>query len=180
VHPAVAGVQAALTDTLLDFGAAVDGRGSGDNWVPPLLTALAFGYPESAQVLVRRGASVATVAAAAGLGRLPEVRRLLPASDALDRHRAMALAAQYGHTEVLDRLLDGGEDPNRFNPPGFHGHATPLHLAAYGGHLETVQLLVARGARTETLDRGYHATPLGWAEHGHRTAVVDYLRSLSA
>jgi ankyrin repeat protein len=179
VHPAAAGVQAALTETLLDFGAAVDGRGSGDNWVPPLLTALAFGYPQSAEVLVSRGASINTVAAAAGLGRLADVQRLLPDSDGLDRHRATALGAQYGHTDVVSYLLDAGEDPNRWNPPGFHAHSTPLHQAAYHGHLDTVQLLVARGARRDVLDRGHHATPEGWAEHGQRTAVVEYLRSIN-
>ena len=29
-HPAEAGVQVALVDTLLDYGAAVEGRGSGE------------------------------------------------------------------------------------------------------------------------------------------------------
>jgi ankyrin repeat protein len=61
---------------------------------------------------------------------------------------------------------------------GFSAHATPLHQAAYGGHLETVKLLVARGARADVIDKGHHATPLGWAEHGQRTAVVEFLRSL--
>ena len=28
-HPAQAGVQVALTETLLDFGASIEGRGSG-------------------------------------------------------------------------------------------------------------------------------------------------------
>ena len=35
-HPAKAGLQIALAETLLDFGAAVEGRGSGD-WVSPLM-----------------------------------------------------------------------------------------------------------------------------------------------
>jgi ankyrin repeat protein len=178
VHPAAAGVQVPLVDTLVDFGAEVNGRGSGDWWVPPLLTALAFRYPDAAQALVRRGASVNTLAAAAGLGRLADSEALLPTADALDRHRALALAAQYGHTEVARLLVDAGEDPNRFNPIGFHSMATPLHQAAFGGYLDTVQFLVSRGARVDVLDAGHHATPLGWAEHGQRSDVVRYLRSL--
>src|SRR5206468_1495601 len=52
-HPAKAGVQVALVETLLDFGAAIDGRGSGE-WTSPLMTALAFGYRSAAEALVRR------------------------------------------------------------------------------------------------------------------------------
>ena len=39
-HPAQAGVQAALADTLLDFGASLGESGEG-NWTSPLMTALA-------------------------------------------------------------------------------------------------------------------------------------------
>src|ERR1700730_755859 len=43
-HPAEAGVQVALVETLLDFGAAIEPLGSA-KWGSPLMTALAFGYP---------------------------------------------------------------------------------------------------------------------------------------
>src|SRR5438876_8772234 len=56
-HPAKAGLQVALVDTLLDFGAAIDGCGSGQ-WTSPLMTALAFSYLSAAEALVRRGARV--------------------------------------------------------------------------------------------------------------------------
>src|SRR5258708_1301420 len=56
-HPAKAGVQVALVETLLDFGAAVEARGS-DKWGSPLMTALAFGYLSAAEALVRRGPPV--------------------------------------------------------------------------------------------------------------------------
>ena len=51
-HPAEAGVQVALVDTLLDYGAAVDERGTGE-WTSPLMTALVFGYRSAAEALVR-------------------------------------------------------------------------------------------------------------------------------
>lgn len=166
-HPATAGVQAALAETLLDFGASIDGA---------LLTALAFGYQDTAQALVRRGAKVDNVATAAGLGQLAEATRLLPTADALSRHRALALAAQHGHAEVVRLLLDAGEDPNRLNPPGNHGHSTPLHQAALVGHEAVVRLLVERGARLDIEDTLYHGTPLGWAIHGGQRQVESYLR----
>jgi ankyrin repeat protein len=176
-HPARAGLQVALLDTLVDHGAAVEGRGSG-LWVSPLMTALAFGYLDAAQALVRRGARVDNLAAASGLGLLDEARRMLPSADALTRHRALALAAQHGRTTILALLLDADEDPNRYNPEGNHAHSTPLHQAVWSNHLDTVRLLVERGARLDLRDTIHHGTPLGWAEFGHRTQIAAYLRGL--
>lgn len=175
-HPAEMGVQVALVDTLLDYGAAVEGRGAGD-WTSPLMTALAFGYADAANALVRRGARIETVAAAAGLGRLAEVGRFLATTSGEDRHRALALAAQHGHAEIVRVLLDAGEDPNRYNPPGNHAHSTPLHQAVWSGHEAVVRLLVERGARLDVKDTVHQGTPLGWAEFGGRTEITDYLRS---
>jgi hypothetical protein len=181
-HPAKAGLQAPLAELLLDSGAAIEGLGS-EQWRSPLMTALAFGYFDTADALVRRGARVSTMAAAAGLGRLADATRLLPQADALDRHRAIALAAQMGHAEIVRLLLDAGEDPNRYNPDGNHGHSTPLHQAAFAGHDEVVHLLVERGARLDIRDTVWHGTPLGWALHSGKPkqlAVAAYLREHGA
>ena len=104
-HPAEAGVQVALVETLLDGGAAIEGR----------------------------GARVDNLAAAAGLGRVADAREFLPAADGESRHRALALSAQYGHEDIVRLLLDAGEDPSRYNPEGNHSHSTPLHQAAWLG-----------------------------------------------
>lgn len=176
-HPANAGLQSELVDTLVDFGASVEPAGGG-KWKSPLMTALAFGYIDAALTLVSRGATIPDLAAAAGLGRVTDAKRLLESADGETRHRALALAAQLGHAEIVELLLDAGEDPNRFNPPGNHAHSTPMHQAALGGREAVVRLLVARGARTDIKDTLYHGTPLGWAEHGGQTAIADYLRGL--
>ena len=178
-HPAAAGLQVALVDTLLDFGAALDARGSG-NWVSPLMTALIFGFGDAAEALVRRGARVDGLAAAAGLGRLADATRLLPSSSADDRHRALALAAQHGRVEIVRLLLDAGEDANRYNPNGMHSHATPLHQAVIAGQTVVVRLLAQRGARLDIKDTIYQGTPLGWAEHAGQTEIAEYLRSRGA
>jgi len=178
-HPANAGLQSALVDTLVDFGAAVEPRGRG-TWTSPLLTALAFGYLATAETLVRRGAAVGSVAAASGLGRIDDVRRLLPGASVEDRHRALALAAQHGHVAIVRLLLDAGEDPNRLNPKGNHAHSTPMHQAALQGHVDVVRTLVQYGARVDIKDTIWDGTPLGWAIYCKQPAVADYLRSVDA
>jgi ankyrin repeat protein len=177
--PARAGLQTALAETLIDFGASVEAVGSG-TWTSPLMTALVFDFRESAEMLVRRGARVDTVAAAAGLDRLDDVRRLLPAATNDDRHRALALAAQLGHVEIVRVLLDAGEDPNRYNPPATHSHSTPLHQAVAGGRDAVVHLLVERGARLDIKDTIWKATPLGWAVYCEKPALADFLRAHGA
>ena len=177
--PAEAGVQVPLVHTLLDFGAAIEPRGVG-NWTSPLMTALVFGFTQVAEALLARGARLDNIAAAAGLGRLDKAKELLPASDAGSRHRALALAAQLGQADLVALLLDAGEDPNRYNPKGFHAHATPLHHAALAGHDAAVRLLVERGARLDLQDTIYKSTPLDWAQHGGHSEIADYLRRLGS
>jgi ankyrin repeat protein len=77
-------------------------------------------------------------------------------------------------------FLDAGEDPNRYNPDGFHSHSTPLHQAIGSGHEEVVKLLVERGARLEIRDTIYQGTSLGSAIHCEKPAFADYLREQGA
>jgi hypothetical protein len=161
--PRECGVQIALIDLLCDHGAD-----------PNLGMPDALGEVEAVHALLRRGARVDLTVAAA-LGRVDEVRVLLPTSSPEARHGALALSAQFGHTEVLRLLLDAGEDPSRYNPPGFHAHSTPLHQAALAGHGETVRLLVERGARLDLKDTMWQGTPAGWATYAARTEVAQYL-----
>lgn len=171
--PAEAGLQIALAETLLDYGASIEGPGS--KWRSALLTALAFGFLDTAQALARRGAPADGLAAAAGLGNFEEASRFLPAAGSAERHIALALTAQHGHTALVRLLLDAGEDPNRYNPDGLHGHSTPLHQAVWGGHLEVVRLLVERGARLDLRDKIHDGTAKDWAAYGRKAEIVEYL-----
>jgi hypothetical protein len=180
-HPAKAGLQVPLVELLLDFGAAVEGRGA-RKWGGPLFTALAFGMSGAAKALARRGARI-DLPAAAGLGLTDDAARLLPSADAEARHRALTLAAQHGHAETVRLLLDAGEDPNRYNPEGTHAHSTPLHQAVLTGDEALVRLLVERGARLDIRDTVWQGTPLGWALYGGGKAqaeMAECLRSLGA
>lgn len=131
---------------------------------------------EAAEALLRRGARL-DLPAAAALGRVEDARRLLPGTGSDDRHRALALSAQFGRTEIVRMLLDTGEGPSRYNPVGCHAHSTPLHQSALAGNEATVCLLVERGARLDLKDTVWQGTPEGWALHGGKTQVADYLRS---
>ena len=131
--------------------------------------------PDAVLALLEEGASL-DLPVAAALGRLPDCQRLLPASSSEDRHLALALASQYGRTEIVRLLLAGGERPDRYNPPGGHSHATPLHQAAASGHLDVVQLLLEHGARPDLRDVLWHGTPADWAAHEGKTEVEALLR----
>lgn len=162
------GAQLPMIDLLCSHGADVN---------EAMLPALAHDESAAAEALIRHGATVDIVVAAA-LGRTSVVRAALPSAEAISRHRALALAAQRGHAEIVALLLDAGEDPNRYNPAGCHAHSTPLHQAAGGGHLEVVRTLVEHGARVNLRDTLFNGTPLGWAEYGGRGEVAEYLRGV--
>ncbi len=129
--------------------------------------------------LIEQGAK-ADVVIAAALGWIDEFRRLVKRASAEDRWLALAVAAQFGRVEIVRALLDAGEDPNRYNPPGGHAHATPLHQAALAGHAEVVRLLVERGARMDWKDTMFGGTAADWAAHAGKTEVEQYLRSSCA
>lgn len=169
LHPYRAGLQADLANQLLDAGA--DDKGV-------LLTALAHGYVETAEDLARR-LLADTLPVAAGLGQLDVFEALLPGASGDLRHQALALAALHGRIPVLERLVTAGVDLNQLNPMGFHGHATPLHVAVWKGHEDTVRWLVAHGARCDVADAIHGGTPLGWARHEGHAAIARYLESLT-
>jgi len=165
-----AGAQIALIDLLCGYGAKPD---------EAAVAAAAHGEFEAAQALLHNGARL-TLPVAAALGLDADAHRLLDSASAAERHLALALAAQHGRAGILRLLLDAGEDPSRYNPPGAHSHSTPLHQAVWGGHDEAVRLLVERGARLDLRDSIHQATPIEWAEYGKRSGIAGYLREAEA
>ena len=171
-HPADAGVQGALVETLLDNGAAIHGL-TNDN--SPLLTALAFHYRDAAETLARRGARVDTIVAAAALGRLDLIDRFVV--DGTTLHPDVALvnvgwihiaptakanldlalvwAAMHHRTDAVERLLQKGVDPGARD----QRHWTALHWAAYSGFEDLVDVLLKWKAPLEALNE-YQGTVL--------------------
>src|SRR5262249_22277459 len=163
-HPAEAGLQIALLETLLDAGASVDGLAG--RW-KPLLAALHNGRGHAAAVLAERGAKI-DLEGAAGVVRLDVVEsffrkdgRTKPNATREQAELGFAWACEYGHVRVVGYLLKRGVRVD-VQP---HGE-TGLHWAAYGGHADIVQLLLKHGAPVEVKDRRFDGTPLGWALYG--------------
>ena len=159
------GVQRALIDVLCDCGADSNAA---------LLPALFYGEFDGVDALLRRGAKD-DLAVAAATGRAADARAYLAEAGDETRQHALALAAQFGHLEIVRMLLDAGVDPNRYSPPGGHSHATPLHQAALAGHDAVARLLVERGARLDIEDIHHHATPSGWAAYAGHAALAEEL-----
>jgi ankyrin repeat protein len=101
-------------------------------------------------------------------GKAEIVDVLLSAAPELDVHEAAAL----GQADAVKRLL--GRSKRRataYSADGF----TPLHLAAFFGHVDVAELLLDRGADIEARSHNRHlpqVTPLHSAAAGRRNAVA--------
>ena len=81
-----------------------------------------------------------------------------------------------GETAVGRLLIHRGAEVNAV----VGDNVTPLHLAAVGGHRETVELLVAASADPNARDTSYGATPGEWARFWGHQDLAGYLTSLQA
>ena len=71
---------------------------------------------------------------------------------------ALHYAAEYGHLEIAELLLNNGADVNRRDDD----KATPLYFAAAGGFLEVARLLLIYGADINAKDKA-RETPMDGA-----------------
>jgi ankyrin repeat protein len=165
--PRECNLQIPLIDLLCDYGADPN---------TAIHPAAVLTEHDSVRALLRRGAKL-DLPVAAALGKETESSQFLKTANPEERHLALALAAQFGHVNIVRSLLDAGEDPDRYNPPGGHSHSTPLHQAAAAGHEAIVRLLVERGARLDLKDVLWHATPDEWAAHEGKPEIEAWLRS---
>jgi ankyrin repeat protein len=163
-HPANAGVQIALLETLLAAGAFVDGVPGKWNIV---IAALHNGRGRAAEYLARRGARL-DLEGAAGTGRLDVVKtffnkdgRLKATATKTQMELGFIWACEYGRKPVVAFLLQKGMDVAA-QP---HGE-TGLHWAAYGGHAQIVKMLLKRSPPLDVKDARFDGTPLDWALHG--------------
>lgn len=99
-----------------------------------------------------------------------------------DLENAMLDACHQGNTEEVEKALASGMSPDIED----EGHYSALHLAAMGGHLDVVKVLVEKGARLESSDppKGYEHLKIGNALYyaageGH-AGIVEYLADKGA
>jgi hypothetical protein len=153
------GHQRPLMNALLAAGATATPRA--------IAIALAHREVDAVQALLERGHPV-TPPIAAAFGRPTE----LPPEEV---PLAFTLAVINEQLEAARAALDAGADVNAYLE--LHAHATALHQAALQDDVPMVELLLARGARTDIRDTLHHATPLGWALHdGRRRQVTPLLQ----
>lgn len=101
--PRECGVQIALMNALIDAGAVAEG----------IMSAIAHGNIEAASHLIDRGDKL-TLAAALILDRKADIDRLLIDGDVAEKETALAVAAFYGNSDVVEYLLHTGIDPNYY------------------------------------------------------------------
>jgi hypothetical protein len=92
----------------------------------------------------------------------------------LGRERVELLnrAAESDRRDAIRLMVALGFDLNE------RKRTAPIHLAAAGGHLEMLKLLIELGANPLLRDEEFDGTALGWAEFSGRTAVVEWLKAL--
>nr|MDQ2895281.1 ankyrin repeat domain-containing protein [Actinomycetota bacterium] len=82
--------------------------------------------------------------------------------------------------DVIQALVALGADPNgrsSFGGPDHGRDLTPLHLAAQGGRLEAIAVLLELGADSSATDGLYDSTAEGWAQEFGQADAVALLRA---
>jgi len=141
LHLAAGGGHQELAKFLLKKGSQTEVED--DYGRTPLLMAVEKGHLELAKCLLHKGAA-----------RSPLDLRLLE-------------VAREGQTALAKDLILCGA---KLSCKDEVGH-TPLHKAAYHGHLETTKLLLDEGAKTETKSKNGSAAMAGAAKQGHLDVV---------
>ncbi|WP_263360020.1 ankyrin repeat domain-containing protein [Acidicapsa ligni] len=130
---------------------------SGDGWTP-LHLAAAFGTPETVQVLLANGASVATVSKNAQKNQ--------------PLHAALALGR---NAETVRLLLEAGADPNATQTGGY----TALFSAAGANRTDLVELLTAHGA-DPSIRNDFGQSPAELARERGYSELADRLSIVTA
>jgi hypothetical protein len=169
-HPERAGVQEALLQILLDYGAKIgpdsENRPSGaaGNGQSMVMACLANGCGKAAEFFSTRVAHLDLIEVAA-VGRLDLVRSYFKEDGGLRSNatpeqlqRGFLNACQFGRNAVVEFLLAHGAGLASHDGNG----QTGLHWAVIGGHLDTVELLLKHKPPLEAVNV-YGGTVMGQA-----------------
>jgi ankyrin repeat protein len=163
------GLQIPLLEQLMKAGATPTAKAIDvtlAHWeLAPIQALLQAGHPMTAPI-------------AAALGRTDRLEALLREASAEEIQNVFGMAVINRQVEAARLALDAGADVNGFLP--VHAHSTALHQAAIDENLELMELLVARGARTDVADKLWSSTPLGWATHQGKSRAAAYLERVAS
>ncbi|CEN59455.1 hypothetical protein ASPCAL01905 [Aspergillus calidoustus] len=84
-------------------------------------------------------------------------------------------AAAKGDKVLVAKAIRHGADVNKPGPFGTHDKWPPLRHAAYGGHLDAMDLLLSNGAILESPEGGHLPTPLHLALGQGNSAAAQWL-----
>ena len=151
----------------------------------PLHSASGEGYKEIAELLIEKGADVNTKFVEGYFaGQTPldlAIRSENDVADLLRNHSGKSgaedsfyVATLVGDIEAVKQHLANGEDVN-----ASIGETTPLNVAAFEGHIEIAELLIAKGADLNARNH-WNNTPLGSAIRNDLNAMADLLRKHGA
>ncbi|KAK7954140.1 hypothetical protein PG996_015025 [Apiospora saccharicola] len=147
------------TQTSIEVGGATDAEAGGDQEIKPDSKSMLGRQPGSVPPSSELGDFIRR---AMGHARSPEIYQYLlsfldPANaDPEPKHHELARMAARGHTTMVRHLLDLGANPT--HPKTNKG--TALLHAVRGSHLDTVDLLLARGADPSAMGWERLRTPL--------------------
>jgi hypothetical protein len=154
IHPQEAGVQNELMEIFIKAGAKIDQPKAGGNEMNAVNGCLANGRGPAAEYLANRGATL-DLEGAAGVGRLNLVKRFFDVDGKLTNgatqiqlERGFGWACEYGRDEVVEFILDTGFDIQAGEATGLTG----LHWAVVGAEVDTIKLLLKRGASLTALN----------------------------
>ncbi len=88
----------------------------------------------------------------------------------------MHIAAQSGHKEIAEQLIEAGVNIDESN----NGNQTPLHKAAFYGMDKIVNILIQKGAKVNPVIQSTVSfngmTPVDFAIRQNKLKTVDLLR----
>jgi uncharacterized protein len=165
---AATGGDTALITELLAKGANVRYRAP-SGWTA-LASAAYWDHPAAVKLLLKAGAPVDVLEAVA-LGQRDRVKKLLTGKNPNALYAGstlLVLAAGKGHTEIVRWLLDNGA---RIDERPQEWSTSALLVAADGDRLETVRVLLERGASLKVRDAFLRTPVIMAAGHGNAEMV---------
>jgi ankyrin repeat protein len=153
-----------------------------DNGLSAVLVAAYYNEPDIARLLAQRGASL-NVFEATAVGALERVKEWITDQPDLinayapDGFQPLGLAAFFGHTPVVEFLLDKGAEIN--SPSKNRMRVRPLHSAIANRRTDIVKRLLDHGAEVNTTQADDFA-PLHEAAQNGLLDVTHWLLDRSA